>query len=116
MIIGIIPAKKNSKRLKNKNLFLLNNKPLLYWTAKYCKNSKLLNDIYVSSESKSTLKYAQKVGLKVILRPKKLCGETPIIDVYKHAFKKLNKKKKIKIIVGLQPDHPDRKKKIRFSN
>ena len=52
----------------------------------------------------------RKYKIPVIKRPIKLCGEAPIIDVYKHAFKKINKN--IKIIVGLQPDHPDRNKKL----
>ena len=53
----------------------------------------------------------KKNGLKTIHRPKNLCGETPIIDVYKHAYSKL-KKLNIKTIVGLQPDHPDRNLKL----
>ena len=112
MIIAVIPAKMVSKRLKNKNLTLLLKKPLLYWTYLYVKNSRLIKNVYVSSESKTVLNYAKKLGLKTILRPKKLCGETPIIDVYKHAYNRLKKKMNIKIIVGLQPDHPDRTKKI----
>ena len=52
----------------------------------------------------------RKYKLPVIKRPTNLCGEAPIIDVYKHAFRKINKN--IKIIVGLQPDHPDRNKKL----
>ena len=45
--------------------------------------------------------------IKTIIRPVNLGGETPIIDVYRHAYKKI-KNSKIKLIVGLQPDHPDR--------
>ena len=61
---------------------------------------------------KTVLNYAKKIGLKTIHRPKNLCGETPIIDVYKHAYSKLKKKLNIKTIVGLQPDHPDRNLKL----
>lgn len=48
----------------------------------------------------------KKYKIPVIKRPLKLCGETPIMDVYKHSFNRT--KKSAKIIVGLQPDHPDR--------
>ena len=112
MIVAIIPAKKGSKRLKNKNLRIAHKKPLLYWTAIYSFKSKIIKDTYVSSDSKTIISYAKKIGLKTILRPKNLCGETPIIDVYKHAYRKLKKKINIKTIVGLQPDHPDRNLKI----
>ena len=112
MIIAIIPAKKRSTRLINKNLRLINRKPLLYWTAKYAKESKKIDRIYVSSDSKSTLRYSKKIGLRTILRPKKLTGETPILDVYKHAYKKIKKYINVSAIVGLQPDHPDRNLKL----
>ena len=38
----IIPARKNSKRVKNKNLVKVLKKPLIFWTIKYAKkfNSK----------------------------------------------------------------------------
>ena len=49
------------------------------------------------------------MNIEIIKRSKKLGGETPIIDVYKHAYNILSKKFKIKAIVGMQPDHPDRK-------
>ena len=37
-----------------------------------------------------------------------MCGETPLIDVYNQAYDKIKKKYKIKIIAGVQCDHPDR--------
>jgi CMP-N,N'-diacetyllegionaminic acid synthase len=110
LIVGIIPAKSGSKRLKNKNIKLLNNKPLVYWTIKYAKESKLLDKVYVSTNSKKIALMMKKYKVPVIIRPLKLCGEAPIIDVYKHAYKKINNQ--IKLIVGLQPDHPDRIKKL----
>ena len=108
MIVSIIPAKGSSSRLKNKNMRILLKKPLIYWTIKHAKESDLIDKIYVSTDSKKITKLAKKMKVGVIKRPKKLCGETPILDVYKHAYQKLIKKEKLKIIVGLQPDHPDR--------
>jgi len=108
MIISIIPAKGSSSRLKNKNIRFLFKKPLIYWTIKHAKESKLIDKIFVSTDSEKIATFAKKMEVGVIRRPKKLCGETPIIDVYKHAYKNLKKKMNIKTIVGLQPDHPDR--------
>ena len=41
-IIAIIPARGNSKRLKNKNMLKLNGKPLIYHTIKAAIKSKLI--------------------------------------------------------------------------
>jgi CMP-N,N'-diacetyllegionaminic acid synthase len=106
MIIAVIPAKSGSLRLKNKNIRILNKKPMIYWSIKYAKKSKLLDKIYVSTNSKKISDLMKKYKIPVIKRPLKLCGETPIMDVYKHSFNRT--KKSAKIIVGLQPDHPDR--------
>ena len=46
MIIAVIPAKSGSLRLKNKNIKILNKKPMVYWSIKYAKTSKLLDKIY----------------------------------------------------------------------
>lgn len=51
-ILAIIPARKNSKRLKNKNLLLFNKKPLIHWTIKSALKSKKIDTIVVSSDSK----------------------------------------------------------------
>jgi CMP-N,N'-diacetyllegionaminic acid synthase len=107
MIVVIIPAKASSKRLKNKNMRLVNGKPLIQYTINYAKESNLIDDVYISTDSKKIINFSKKIKIKTIKRSKKLSGETPIIEVYRHALKKINKKK-IKIIVGLQVDHPDR--------
>jgi len=81
MIIAIIPAKGNSKRLKNKNIRSLNKKPLIYWTIKHAQKSKIIKKIFVSTDSQKISNFAQKMNIGVIRRPKKLGGETPIIEV-----------------------------------
>ena len=52
MNIAIIPARKNSIRIKNKNIKLFNNKPIIEWSIKVAKDSKLFKKIYVSTDSK----------------------------------------------------------------
>lgn len=42
--------------------------------------------VYVSSDDKKILRRAEKEGAIGILRPKELCGDTPNIPVYRHAF------------------------------
>ena len=43
MIVVIIPAKGDSSRLPNKNMILLNDKPLINYTIDYANNSKLID-------------------------------------------------------------------------
>jgi CMP-N,N'-diacetyllegionaminic acid synthase len=108
MILVVIPAKEKSGRLPNKNMISIFGRPLIYYTIDYAKKSLLVDKIVVSTESKKIINYAKKQKIGFIKRPKDLCGETPIIEVYRHAYHLLKKKYKIKFIIGLQPDHPDR--------
>ena len=93
-IIAINPARKGSKRLKNKNIFLLNKSPLIEYTIMAAKKSNFIDKIIVSTDSKKILSIANKNGIKVNkLRPKKLSEDnTPTIDVKKNETKKLKKK------------------------
>ena len=60
IIFSIILARKNSQGIKNKNLKIVNGKPLIYWSIKSSKNSKLVNKTFVSSDSKKILNYSKK--------------------------------------------------------
>jgi len=107
MILAIIPAKGKSKRLPNKNLLKINGKSLIEHAVEYAKKSKRIVHIYVSTDSESIAEHARQLDVGVIMRGSALCGETPLIDVYRHAFKEINDER-ITHIVGIQPDNPDR--------
>jgi len=108
MIVAIIPAKGGSKRLPNKNMSMLNGKPMINYAIEYAKNSKLIDNIYISTDSDQIDLHCSNLGCDVIRRPASLGGETPIIDVYKDALSKIKDNYKVNILVGIQPDHPDR--------
>ena len=77
MNIAIIPARKNSQRIKNKNIKIFNGKPIIFWSIKTALKSKLFKDIFVSTDSKKIAKYAIKYGVKVLYpRPSKLSDNT----------------------------------------
>lgn len=111
MNICVIPAKKDSTRLPNKNMRLINGKPVLYYSVRQAKNSKLIDKIYVSTDSQEIAEYAKKMGVGAVMRGEELSGEADVVDVYIDVLKKIPSKK-VKFILGLQPDHPDRKLKI----
>ena len=68
MNIAIIPARKNSQRIKNKNIKIFNGKPIIFWSIKTALKSKLFKDIFVSTDSKKIAKYAIKYGVKVLFQ------------------------------------------------
>ena len=53
--IAFIPIRSGSKGIKDKNIKEFNGKPLCYWTIKSSAESKLVDEVYVSSDSKQTL-------------------------------------------------------------
>ena len=80
-IIAIIPARKNSKRLKNKNLLKINSKPLIYWSIQAALNSKYIDKVVLSTESKEIAKIGEKLGANVpFLRPKKFATDSSMTE------------------------------------
>lgn len=76
-IIGVIPARSESKRLKNKNILPILDKPLINWTIDEALSSKYLtkDNLYVSTES-DIIKSVVKDKCRIIDRPKELAGDT----------------------------------------
>ena len=57
----IIPARKGSKRIKNKNLIKVMNKPLIFWAINFAKKFKKTNfDLIVTSDCKKIEKICKK--------------------------------------------------------
>lgn len=108
--LGIIPARGGSKGIPQKNIIMIKNFPLIYYTIKAAKDSKLLDDFIVSTEDKKIVSLSIKFGGKVFqLRPRYLAQDrTPTIDVVKHEVEMYKKKSGIKVtdIVILQPTSP----------
>ena len=109
-MIALIPAKQNSTRLKNKNLKLLNGKPLIFYSIKAALKSKYISRVIVSTDSKLIAKKSLNYGAEVpFIRPKSISKKaTNLKHVCRHALKYLEKKENIKIndIVVLQPTSP----------
>ncbi len=92
MNIAIIPARGGSKRIKNKNIKLFCGKPIIYYTIKAARNSKIFNKIIVSTDSFKIKKISEKYGAEVpFIRPSTLSDDfTSTIDVIKHAIKTIS--------------------------
>ena len=104
-ILAVIPARGGSKRIKNKNLKILHNKPLIYWSINAAIRSKYINEICVTSDSEKILKYSEKLRVKTIRRPARLSTDKIHADkALIHVCKKF--KNKYDYVVMLQPTSP----------
>jgi CMP-N,N'-diacetyllegionaminic acid synthase len=114
-MIAIIPARKGSKGLKNKNILYIKNKPLIAHTIIAAKKSKYIKDIFVSTDCQIIAKISKKYGAKVpFFRPKRLAKDNSnVIDVYKYTIKKLEKifNRKFESFISLLPTSPLRNEK-----
>ncbi len=93
-IIAIIPARDNSKRIKNKNLLKINSKPILEINYNNLKKTKIFDKIILSSESNRIQKLSKKIGFDLVInRPKNLSkDDTSTASVISHAIKFLEDK------------------------
>ena len=108
MIVIVIPAKGASNRLPNKNMAPINGRPMIDYAIDDALASRRASAVYVSTDSDVIAAQGAKRGISVLRRPESLGGEVPIIEVYRHALANIPNNKDVQIVVGLQPDHPDR--------
>ena len=90
--IAIIPARSGSKSVKDKNIKLLGNKPLIAWSIELCLKSKLISKVYISTDSLKYSRIAKKFGkVEILIRPKKLCGDLSTdYQMIEHSIKNIN--------------------------
>lgn len=129
-VICFVPARFGSTRVKNKNIRLINGRPLIYWTVIKALKSKKFDKIYFSSNSK---KY-YKILIRYLEKDKYSCEniffdkrsadhsntKSKIFDYLKFEFIKKFDFQKNDLIVQMLPTCPLRsiftiKKAINFS-
>lgn len=111
-ILGIIPARSGSKGVKNKNIRILKNKPLIQYTIEAALKSKL-DKVVVSTNCSNISKISKSLGANVpFLRPLDLASDNAkSIDVIIHALEQMERidNQKYDYIMMLQPTTPFRK-------
>ena len=112
-ILAIVPARGNSKGIKNKNLKKIKGFSLVEHAGNILKRISWIDYSIISSDSDKIIKAAKKSNLECIFkRPKNISGDR-IGDhaVIEHALKTVEKlkKNKIDIILLIQPTSPLRK-------
>ena len=104
-ILAVIPARGGSKRLPNKNILDLAEKPLIAWSIEAGLNSKYIDTVVVSSDSDEILDISKKIGTDIIKRPDELASDTASsFDAIKHAIK--NTMETFDYVILLQPTSP----------
>ncbi len=109
-ILAVIPAKRKSTRVKNKNLKKFYKSSLVEIAIKSATQSKFVTDVCVTSESKKIEKFKKKYSFIFVKRPINLSNSSVMADAAViHAYKQI--KKKFDYIVMLQPTSPLRTSK-----
>ena len=107
--IGLIPARKGSKGLKNKNILSLNNKPLVQHTFEAANSSSCIDEVWASSDDLTILSLADSMNIKGLKRPKKFAtDQSSSVDVVNHFINSIpdNLNYEKTYIVYLQPTSP----------
>jgi CMP-N-acetylneuraminic acid synthetase len=75
-ILAVIQARSGSKGIKNKNIYKLNEHPLIAYTLYAAKKCNLITDVIVSTDSHKYASIAKKYGAQIpFIRPKNISGD-----------------------------------------
>ena len=87
-ILGVIPARAGSKGIPNKNMSLLNGKPLISYSIRSALKSGAIDRLIVSTDSPEIAEISEDFGAEVpFMRPSNLASDTAELnDVIEHAI------------------------------
>jgi CMP-N-acetylneuraminic acid synthetase len=86
-VLAVIVARSGSKRITDKNMKILSGKTLIDWAICAAKESKMITDIVISTDSDRYGEYAERKGIKHIKRPDELSqDDSDIAYAAKHAL------------------------------
>ena len=100
--IGIVPARKGSKRLENKNMLTISGMPMTVFAYRTLRMASL-DRVIVATDIKEMYEHVKPEN--ILWRPKELNGdEVPVQDVIKWAYRELDED--YDYIVALLPNCP----------
>lgn len=102
-ILAIIPARAGSKGIPNKNIRLINDKPLIYYSIKNALDSKYITDVIVTTDSPEVEIISKQMGVEYKKRADNLCTDSVTLDsvIYDVA-----KEVQCDYIITMQPTSP----------
>ncbi len=109
-LLAIIPARKGSRGIPDKNIKIVGRKPLINWTIECALASPSVDRVLVTTDSKIIANVAVEAGAEVpFMRPAELArNDTPGIDPILHAVKWVRDNEGLtpRYVVVLQPTSP----------
>jgi len=108
-LIAVISARGGSKGIINKNIKLLNGRPLISYAINNAKSIGMFDEIVVTSDSEEILSIASGCGVSVLNRTPELSGDNITLDPVVHdALVRSEEKNSTKydVVVTLQPTSP----------
>lgn len=110
MINVIIPARSGSKRVKNKNIKLVGEHPLIAYSIEACRQSENVGRIFVSTDCKEIASVAIRYGAEVPwLRPKELSSDSSSdVGFLNHFFENVD----CNVVALIRPTSPLRDPKF----
>lgn len=112
-VCALIPARCGSKGVRDKNIRVINGKPMLAYSVESALSSKLVDSVVVSTDSERYAEIARGYGAQIpFLRPADIASDSATdYDVFRHFLEwlKQNRHELPEAIVHLRPTHPFRK-------
>lgn len=109
-IVAIVPARSGSKGIKDKNILPLNGHPLIGYSIVAARQSKLIKEVFVTTDSKYYSRISMNYGATVpFLRPAEISGDMSTDkDFFLHFIQWcIDERKKVPdMIVHLRPSTP----------
>ena len=75
MICAVIPARKNSKRIFDKNIVKVNGKPLIQHTIDFCNNTNIFPEVFISTDCAKIADFSSGLVSAPFLRPPELASD-----------------------------------------
>lgn len=109
-VLGVIPARSGSRRIRDKCIARLGGYPLIYYTIREALRSKTLSRVVVTTDSQLYAEIARNHGAEVpFLRPAEISGDCDTALVLRHCVEQLEAGGwPVDIVVTLQPTSPFR--------
>ena len=112
-VLAIIPARSGSKSVKDKNIRLINGKPMIAYSIEHALEARCIDRVIVSTDSEEYAKIAREYGAETpFIRPAEYATDTALdYDVFLHAlnFLKENEGYEPELVVQLRPTYPIRR-------
>lgn len=112
-VLAIIPARSGSKSVKNKNIRLIDGKPMLAYSIEHALQAKCIDRVIVSTDSEEYAAIAKEYGAEVpFIRPVEYATNTALdYDVFFHALSYLEREEGYvpELVVQLRPTYPIRR-------